>query len=675
MTATSHATPNSASKALASWQTLIEACGQRPNEIKFDLEPGMSLWGMNRALNASLEIDPSGMLMMALIDQYRGKLLDRTLISVMEVISGSKRIELIRREYEALNDVLKGSGFIGVWESRKAFIADALTYYSPEVESQQAINQLAQISFDALNQVKQLERLVIQPGAVSDHPLKYNNLIYRFPSTSTVIAAAKDMPEGISLGAIIPKESAYSYFVLIVKSGQHVSVFSDAAKEDHPLQRTMRRNDRSQVDRISKSGFPYELLDITVRDGERSMKIQTNDRDLPSPLTDVPVIGLVGQILPESLLFLHLMFESIDSERHILNDYPLATSTDLVQIGTVSNSNCPTPAHHQPLQLSSYASKSVSRVAFNQTQPKIKRGTNYRQWLEDLLSDRVHAYTGNEYLRSSTHDVLTLDTPYPSTDEFTPFDRKRSTLRFATLPNDRLATHKQVAADAAWLARYNFAQTLEYIANLDYLENIDEMRTWIRDRAGQILKSESNPQMLKALVDPGQAWACYSAEDIQWLEQYAGANAGFAEMWGSADEKLTPYWHFKTKRDGHYHIPDFEKLTRHNSQNDDVPCFFTGEEARVFARISVNNPILIAALTGVSIDDLPVRLRHIAMVGYTGNNILDRLDPVESIKTKYDRTSFKICVPMSMKGLNEQRTKLGLEKLTIKKLKELINGN
>lgn len=65
-------------------------------------------------------------------------------------------------------------------------------------------------------------------------------------------------------------------------------------------------------------------------------------------------------------------------------------------------------------------------------------------------------------------------------------------------------------------------------------------------------------------------------------------------------------------------------------------------------------------VTGLTFEEVPLELRHRGIDTYTGNSILDRIDPLSDIRNPWDRLKLSYVLPVSLKAFKEVRRSRGL---------------
>lgn len=84
------------------------------------------------------------------------------------------------------------------------------------------------------------------------------------------------------------------------------------------------------------------------------------------------------------------------------------------------------------------------------------------------------------------------------------------------------------------------------------------------------------------------------------------------------------------------------------------------EQAQLFIELDVSSVFDLMAVTGLPFEQIPVELRHRGISTYTGNSILDRIDPLSQIRNPWDKLSLSYVVPVSLKAFKTVRRRLGL---------------
>lgn len=85
------------------------------------------------------------------------------------------------------------------------------------------------------------------------------------------------------------------------------------------------------------------------------------------------------------------------------------------------------------------------------------------------------------------------------------------------------------------------------------------------------------------------------------------------------------------------------------------------EDARLFLSLSVSCVLDLMNIAGLTLDEIPQELHHFGVATNSGNNILDRLDPLANIRNPWDRISLYFALPVSLKAFKAYRRAHGLE--------------
>lgn len=624
---------------------------------------GLSMWRLSEFLRKSISMDLTGTLTLALIDEYRWYFLDQSQVSFGAILRGDADLVSTIDTANQLDELLTSSGFQAIWKERQESILSAVNHYRENDSSVDPIKDIAQISFDALSQFPGLRHLVLRNGPMGEGTLRYNKLIYRFPSAKSLFELADNFPQGFSLGCIIPEETSYSHFVLIYKTGMHVSLFSDVEQECHPLQSERRRNDRSQVARISDSGFPYDILDIEVGDSNRHMTISPSEQTMPVVGEKIPVLTTFDKISPDDIVFLHILFEKIFDSKDALANGKLGISTETLMLGFSDSSTLPAIYKDSLPVLPDFSNHAnSSREKFLESQAAAGKKiatTEFNKAFEELLGDQVATIYQGSLLPIATNlkeqENNCINLPVPPLKHVDSFGTL-SNIALRTL-GDQLISTEDSLADAHWLARHNYAETFEYVLLKDFHEHSGAMSTWFSEQIQKIVKSRSDLKVLKGLCDPSTDAYNYTTSDVAWLEEHGGFNQAFGN---------TCHTGRGIKSSFRYASPteaDSVWMKKH-------PCLVTGGKSRVVVTISASNPMAISGLTGVGLNELPRRLQLFGLDGYTGNSILQRLDPVEDAVNPYKSFKATATFGLSLEGLASLREIVGLKKMTVEMLKK-----
>ena len=84
------------------------------------------------------------------------------------------------------------------------------------------------------------------------------------------------------------------------------------------------------------------------------------------------------------------------------------------------------------------------------------------------------------------------------------------------------------------------------------------------------------------------------------------------------------------------------------------------EQAQLFISLDVSSVYDLMTLTGLPLEKIPVELRHRGIDIYTGNSILDRIDPLSHIRNPWDKLKLSYVLPVSLKAFKDFRRKRGL---------------
>ncbi|MNJ63716.1 hypothetical protein D3C77_596340 [compost metagenome] len=84
------------------------------------------------------------------------------------------------------------------------------------------------------------------------------------------------------------------------------------------------------------------------------------------------------------------------------------------------------------------------------------------------------------------------------------------------------------------------------------------------------------------------------------------------------------------------------------------------EQAQLFITLDVSSVFDLMTVTGLRLEDIPAELRHRGVETYTGNSILDRIDPLSHIGNPWDKLKLSYVLPVSLKAFKELRRRRNL---------------
>ena len=223
------------------------------------------------------------------------------------------------------------------------------------------------------------------------------------------------------------------------------------------------------------------------------------------------------------------------------------------------------------------------------------------------------------YLNHDTKAVVALEKEELSRERWL---NKTALSEMAGFDLTSFGTAAEILADRRWVARYNKAVQINLAADEEYEATKEQIVDWV------VSKVKTNLPTLVSAIRSGE------------LRAPVSRNHGFAIGQHTEDKNILTIkeWplgkHMDWYSDYSPHMGLSERFALHRGY---VPryggryrCYFDGHPSTFVATFEVSTPEGIAAVCGCAIAELPDVLQHYyKQAAYSGNSILDRIDPLE----------------------------------------------
>lgn len=199
-------------------------------------------------------------------------------------------------------------------------------------------------------------------------------------------------------------------------------------------------------------------------------------------------------------------------------------------------------------------------------------------------------------------------------------------------------SEEELRQDQVWLARFNMAKQIQKAADEEFIARKNEIFAWFEDMVRGNL-----PALLDAIAAGEMMGLRLNGMFGDSHEKYGAF--GNILTFGAMDDKET--WSLYDYSDG-VCLGNWDKaMGRHHRR-----CVLTGAAATYRARFHPLMADSLAKLAGCGVDELPEVLRHWRVEKqYVGNNILDRLDPMESeVNDPWMKLRLNVNVYLSKRG-------------------------
>ena len=487
---------------------------------------------------------------------------------------------------------------------------------------------------------RSLEKLVTHQfcqGPRGDKPLQYNREIFEFSSINSFVhALRRQIVSGITLALIRStndSDDVYkAYFVLGLRNGETITILTDFEEGEHPeYHNVTRRPDRRLDERARQHWFPYRLLAADPVK-HRHLKDKTALVKIDAKATPIEEIQ---NLEPSEFIWLTLLFDRI-AEKFDKNDFKtseLSYTGEMVVTPHVlveGTSAIVLAGHYKPLILPKLTVKTATpELAANR--PPL----GHNAWIEDRYRDRVPEalldVVGERRALEAGKEAGKL-LPGKVKGELLPEIRKQPGV-FGWGPDFRLqplepmaldptsfGTRADIEKNRAWYARQNLIKGVQRLATAEFAAKHKMILSWYRKRVERNMAVIWKAVATGELIAPTMKWKSQIDHGFPLPDSLVWTEHNILHQ--KQAPKYNPFHPGRNKiafggwdYDKSYNVCALDPPTR----------------ATIFTSISPDNPRALALLMGIPEKQLPWPLQHwTTREPYTGNSILDRIDPQDS---------------------------------------------
>ena len=584
--------------------------------------------------------------------------------------------------------------------------------------------EMAFLRRDALQALKTLERHQFLWGEPRGAKAFYNRKIFEFWNMPSLLRAMQQQKlPGISICLIRAPEAIHSFFCIAISNGQQLTVFTDKPEKVYPGQeKNSRRPGRQFFKRIMKSRFPYELLNVAINSDRREAFAKARHGLVPYDTQAVPIEDF-SKLFPETVIWASLLFDLIEEQFFKAQATPLLETSYTVEMLRVpdalvdSNHALVVAGQYKPLDVAPHTKDTIDTDVLKGQWRSVPVGHN--QWMIERyglqVPDSVLNLVGTPELLSLLPSGLTPERATEIAAEVDAWPHKAALPKLATPVDVALAdlavnarvternvgghplltlnpldfgVKKKIDADRVFVARKNFCDIVQRLANAEFDRTAPEIMGshrvfhptsgWYydrvqeqKDRLIQMLANDPSPKMLIRCQVCGEPEVSnpkchHCARMIECRKRYGENDDDYEDSFYSVNKPGKTYnlgrWALsKSPAYGpkYWDFPNF--MLNGNNKNGHYICPLTGGPVVYYAAFHPSDPFAIAFLLGISVKDLPWQLQHyFSQSPYSGNNILERLDPADHMKNPWCHMGLSIGVALSRRGLHRVRKDLGL---------------
>lgn len=631
-------------------------------------------WDIARTFESvqeAITLDPTEITATLLLTHFVNAYVAETEVPISQVLRNdpklSERIDACRELYT----LIERPEIVEIREAFVAAVASALKHYKADhrddvQELLASPDRIAILRRDALRSIKNLkvdQFLDGEPSPASDR-IVYNDSVHQWWNVNSLLAASARMPPGIALNLIRTPDEFQCFFCFSIRNGANLFVLSDVPEYSHPLQGQMsRRPDRELGARAARNWFPYDLLGLAYDEEEGRLYFKQAEGTAITPYQkDALPLRKISDLPANEIVWLVMMFDLI-KERFWRAGYRAKElsytaemlKTDHALLDVAKTANLPV-AKYAPIRLAPLAIADVAVEAL----PKEAVGSLGHQtnrWMEERYIGRIDPETINLVAPPEIAYAVVADGTINRKvvrgrddgfdDGYYAFDRREPAVRLEKVSSSTFGTRKSLSDDRLFIARYNLASQIDRMAKREYEERKKEIAEWYRSRI------EANAANLVAWAANDAMWVC-DGKGVSFSGWHSNVGpARYVETEDGRTMYRSLVKHFDVTKDPYassagFFLPAYDGRTRQL-------CWFHKVKASFHLTLCPGKPRELALFAGCTVDELPDVLRHFDLHRpYSGNSILDRIDPMEwHAQNPWIKMDFRIRIALSKRGMAE----------------------
>lgn len=659
-------------QAISLWEELT---GQRVTSTTYSFSVGgnsFDLHGANKRVEQAQKIGDDlavALVIKTLSEQWA----EAESYTLADYLSGGERLKARIDLFSRMTALFGGEVAVARFGSFFSYCEGALAHYRNVTvqqldESSQAFvrHYGCFVGLDAVNSLNRLTRLMIKDGAVDrSAKAKVSRLVFAFESIDDLITHARRIPIGFSLCAILTPHVSDSYFVMVVNTGGRILALTDKGNYEHPLQeeRMRTRNDRYNLNRISGSHFPYDLLNIKWGDnGRRASGGQTGNSLIVSD-SGLRIVGELSDLNDWDLLWLHLFIDQC-RDRYFEREgvEPQLATGSMIRLPhkwAEGADQLPVPAEFE-LRLDSKSSAELNTAFLHTLEPTWAERPNPNLWMEERFADQVPddcLYVPDAALNAETpllshgedgqRELARIDTSQMSSFA----QGALPLLRLRGLSATALSTQERVIRDCHFIARHNQVQVIQRLVKEDYDARKDEMSRWFYDAAAKHLPNLiddllalNHERMFVTSPAHNEARAVLGMSEDSLKHSDDATVADFRtlriEHRPVAQQRIPSRSHAVISLSSALKLIDYQFGYYLCAKDRSL-------EAQMVISLNISSVLDLITVTGLPIGRIPPELHRFGIETYVGNSILNRLDPLSHIRNPWDGMQFYYNVPVS----------------------------
>lgn len=605
---------------------------------------------IHRSLEEALKLDPTEITAKFLLDSHVKEYLNGKKFTVTDMLKNPDNVYEYLNTAALLTNYLQSPEIEGEFVEFENNLKSALSHYgavSDRIEEfmkdRAFVGVLRRDAFRTINNLTVHQFLDGVPEETGYVP-KYGKFLYRWTNVNSMLQAMVNMPSGVSINMIDSPTNRYAvYFTFVIRNGGRIFMFTDKESVPHPLYESMiRRPDRVLEERAERNWFPYDLTGMSYDEEGNIFFKRPEGKTIVTYQEKLQPIKALIDLHPSQLIWISMVLDMIVKKfwnsDHI--EKQLSYTGEMIKVNTplleaAKQAGLPMILDSNPvLEMKDISLDDLHTSNVSSDQVGQMEHSRINGYLEERYKDRVDIEVLNKVSESGSSEIILIQ------------DDPKYKLTISSLDATSFGTEKELAADRMFLARTGYAHQIQKLAQKEFDERKDEVIRWFSE---QIHKSE-NRYMITSLCCTDVPWVKTSRIEYGFGSSCLGGisynPAQCTRKLGSLVDLNGDYAWTRT--------PKHSGLLFNSGSSWAQRCYFNDTAASYCFVIQPETAAQLAWLCGLSISELPDVLQNWTQIGvYTGNSILDRIDPLVDVNDPWHSERFEIGVMLSKRALKK----------------------
>jgi hypothetical protein len=640
-------------------------------------------WGdlhtLNEHIKLAMSLDESNLTTLLVIDNAVEDYISSRNIHLGEVLKDPARFNNLLSIYTSLFQNLHHKDIEDATNSFIGLIKKAIRgagWYKPELDKFFANRYaFAEIRLAALHSFKTLR---VDQFAIGENTtvgkLNIVNDIYEFRDVNLMLSAMRSFPDGMFLTLIRDiVDDHFSFFTFVIRNGGNLYLISDKPELPSPNYKHTGRSksiERGFEGRVYSHYFPYDLMGVAYdSDAEKLVILTDYSKALREYKDNWRAVGKISDCEAETIAWLFMVMSLMQNRFYGAVPFSKQLSYTAAMIDLPKNADnvnaLTTTTGAGLLKYEPLPMFKITLAILTNKNPDIKKIWEYKptgknEWIEKRYGPQVPEDAVNNpialpgmsiMLVSNDNKILTADQIkyYNELDFFDKMDMRID--RVPAMELNDFGTEEEVTRDLIWNARNAKVNAMGNLMMDEYHAEKENIEKWYD---GMVRK---NYPALRQAIAKGEFKSVVSR---------LSRTRAF-----DSEEAQGNILHFYTTKDN---TPVFGGVRIYGKYSRDYPyywCVETGAVASYVAVFRVDDGTTIADMCGVPLKDLPDYLQNLKYIEeYSGNSILNTVDPLEGLENPWKKVEWSIRVFLSKRGYNNLCKEFGTEPKEIKSAKD-----